>query len=94
MTRGIQNWHVREFFRHRDRTQHEPTAAHIASPYEFGGKQQALAKDIQQRFHILCACNAAQKNEVAWLSKAVGKRTTVTIERSAISLVSGINIRA
>jgi hypothetical protein len=49
----IENRNVVKFFACRDATQHEPSSAHIPSSDEFCGKNQALAKNIEQRFHVL-----------------------------------------
>ena len=53
-------------------SEHEPSTTHVSPTYEFGGKNESSAKDIDQRVHIFWRCNAAQKHNLAARASYIG----------------------
>jgi len=72
--------------------QHEPTAAHISPADEFSGKDEPLAKNMEQRFHVFRSCNAAQKSNLAIQACDFGKHSRVTIEWYPVPRVGWIQV--
>jgi len=67
----IENRNVDKFLACRDATQQEPAPAHIPSSDEFCGKNQALAKNMEQRFHVLGSRDTAKQNNIARTSRQI-----------------------
>jgi hypothetical protein len=65
MPNRIQNRCINQFLPGLDGAQHKPAPAHIASPNELDGKQQAVVKNLKQRVYVLCGGNAPEEYDVA-----------------------------
>lgn len=65
--------------------EHQAAAAHVSAPGEFGGKEEPLAKNLEQRLDVFWRGDAAEKYDFAAIADMLGKEARVAFERKPIA---------
>jgi hypothetical protein len=92
-SRGTEHRRVRQLFPRRTRTQQQPPAAHIPSPYKILRKQQRLPKNFHQRLHVLWGRNTPKQNHFRPRRNLVSQTPHIPIQRLSILRILRIHAR-
>ena len=66
-------------------TKHQAAAAHISAAGKFGGEEQPLSENLQQRLDVFWRGNAAQQDHLAARADLIRERAGVTLERNTVA---------
>lgn len=87
MALGSGYWDIGELLAAARTSEHQPAAAHVASSRKFGGEEELLSENLQQRFDVFRRGDAAQQNDLTVCPNPFGEQARVALEWKAISLV-------
>lgn len=71
--------------------EHQPAAAHVSSSCKFGREEKTSSKNMQQGIDIFRRGDAAEENDFAVCSEALGEQARVALERNAVSRIGQRN---
>lgn len=66
-------------------TKHQASAAHISAAGKFGGEEQPLSENLQQRLDVFGRGNAAQQHHLAAGADLIREQVGVTLERNTVA---------
>jgi len=89
LRRGHRN--IGELFAAARAAEHQPAAAHVSASCKFGREEKPLSKNVQQGFDIFRRGDAAEQNDFAVCSEALGEQARIALERKAVSCVGQRN---
>ena len=66
-------------------TKHQAAAAHISAAGKFGGEEQPLSENLQQRLDVFWRSDAAQQDHLAARADRIREQASVALERNAVA---------
>ena len=82
---------IGELFAAARAAEHQPAAAHVSSSCKLGREEKPPSKNVQQGFDIFRRGDAAEQNDFAACSEALGEQARIPLERKAVSCVGQRN---
>jgi len=82
---------IGELFAAARTAEHQPAAAHVSSSCKLGREEKPLSENVQQGFDIFRRGDAAEQDDFAFCSEALGEQARIALERKAVSCVGQRN---